>query len=688
MLHLAEYLPAALPPVGPDGAPPKGAGKIGLAEAARRSGLSVGQLRRRCLEDWGPRGLAIQERPAEGGKPTWMVWDYADPSLSRVPASQRQDDLSDFTDAQRAQILERRATLDAWQTAVDAAAVLGLNRDKATDQFLLVRASRGSDPVSRRTLYNWAQRDHRRNGLAVLADRRTVKNEEANPFAAFFEAVKDLYLAPNELSIALCHQAAALDFARQGRASEVPHPSTTWREIQRIPKAVRDLRRKGDKYFNDKHAPHLTRDYTLLASNEIWCGDHHKFDVMVRIADGPDGRKRHDRPWLTAWEDLRSRKIVGYSIGLEDPSADVILTTFRDAAIAHGLPSTVLIDNGKDYDARALQGFTKKQRAAAARKDNPIVISEYEAKLRGAFPILGVAVQHARKYHGQSKPIERLFRTVCDRFARLFATYCGNKPENKPDGLEDRLANGEAVNLEEFKAAFAQWLAVDYNGKGGHLGDGMDGDSPDVAFERHMPAAGRRTATESQLNVACLSRVEATVHRNGVTWRKLKFGAFDPAVIALRGRKVMLGVNPDDTSRVAIFDMDGRPLAVANANIRTPFDRDSNAVKAGQKLLANARRAAREYHRQRPALSMDLHTATQLAAARASRPAVIDAVRSTPAPSYPAELPFTHDEVEALSSPPPARSPMRIGPIAEEAPPARREFSFNFDADAEEDRHG
>ncbi len=176
MLQLAEYLPAALPPVGPDGAPPEGARKIGLAEAARRSGLSVVQLRRRCLEDWGPRGLAIQERPAEGGKPTWMVWDCADPSLSRVPASQRQDDLSDFTDAQRAQILERRTTLDAWQTAVDAAAVLGLNRDKATDQFLLVRASRGSDPVSRRTLYNWAQRDHRRNGLAVLADRRTVKN--------------------------------------------------------------------------------------------------------------------------------------------------------------------------------------------------------------------------------------------------------------------------------------------------------------------------------------------------------------------------------------------------------------------------------------------------------------------------------------------------------------------------------
>jgi hypothetical protein len=36
--------------------------------------------------------------------------------------------------------------------------------------------------------------------------------------------------------------------------------------------------------------------------------DHHRCDVWVRHAG------KHVRPWLTCWEDVRSRKIVGWAV--------------------------------------------------------------------------------------------------------------------------------------------------------------------------------------------------------------------------------------------------------------------------------------------------------------------------------------------------------------------------------------
>lgn len=52
--------------------------------------------------------------------------------------------------------------------------------------------------------------------------------------------------------------------------------------------------------------------------NDVWFGDHHQFDVFVL-----DERGRPVRPWLTAWYDIGSGRVVGWCIST-NPNSETI----------------------------------------------------------------------------------------------------------------------------------------------------------------------------------------------------------------------------------------------------------------------------------------------------------------------------------------------------------------------------
>jgi hypothetical protein len=600
-LQLAQYDVAAADPVA---SRPRGAQEIDLAEAHRRSGHSDRHLRRLCVEKWLPAGLARLVNPPDGGKPQWYVWDYADPKLARVaPAALVGADLSRFTDAQRAVIAQRLAILDAWDRALASRHDLGLCEKKATDQFCLIRDARGEKPpVKRATLYRW-RRLKSEGGPAALADERKEKKEADPATDAIFERVKHLYLTRNELSLRLAYEIAATEAIERGEIP--PHYTTLWRRLKTIPKPILTLKRKGREAYTNDHEPYLERDYTSISSNDIWCGDHHRLDLFVRHGSTPDGKPRYVRPWLTAWQDVRSRVIVGYHLAATDPNTDTILRAFKTAALAHGLPGEVMIDNGKDYDARALQGMTKKQRQGGT------VLTESAARLTGVFPLLSVRVQHVQPYHGQSKPIERFFRTLADRFARLFETYCGNSPDARPEDLAGRL--DAAPTLEELQRDFADWLDADYHRRP-HTGDGMDGKIPLTVFAECLVT--RRAATPEQLAFACMPRVgPVTVGQHGVTYKGLNYGGFSAEVAAHHGRQVMLAVDLDDLSKVILIDLEGRPLCRAAENGKMGFGVKNEDLRAGIADKRRTRKVVDEYTQRRTRLVQD----TRDAAIRAAR---------------------------------------------------------------------
>ncbi|QOV90912.1 DNA-binding domain-containing protein [Humisphaera borealis] len=585
---------------------------ISSAEAAERSGRNVGHVNRMCATVWFAQGLARQEKRGKA-RAGWYVSEEADPAFARVKmAADIGTDLRHLSERQRQNSAYRKQILDAWSAACTAAYQLGFDRNAATGRFVQqlllgeVPAFRGeSIKINRSTLYNW-QRRYQAGGLAALADARgTQQAAEAAAKAddPFFARVKELYLTQNRPSLADCVKFASIDARKRGWP--VHNYKACQRMIAAIPRQVVILMREGEKAHYDKCEPPIVRDYYGLRSNSIWCADHHTLDIQCAVPDGKGGMK-HARPTLSGFEDLRSRMIVGWQISAAAPNADVILASFEAAAGECGLPDQVLIDNGKDFDSRTLQGVTKKERREGAAPDRVI----------GAFVLCGVNVAHAKPYAPKSKPIERAFGTVAKGFSKWWSTYTGGTTATKPEGLADAMKAGKAPTLEELRESFAEWLAAGYHDCV-HTGHAMDGQTPREAFAANLDR--KRTMERDLLSFACLPRYgPLKVGRQGVTWKGMFFGAFDSNVQALYGKQVLIAVGDNLSEGVYVLDLDGRLVCKAPPNLRLPFNADKETLREATKLQKQVRKLKKDYVDNRPKMALDpLQMLGELAAEKA-----------------------------------------------------------------------
>ena len=60
-----------------------------------------------------------------------------------------------------------------------------------------------------------------------------------------------------------------------------------------------------------------------------------------------------------------------------------------------------------------------------------------------------MGVKHSLPYNAKSKMIERVHRTIDERFTREFATYAGGDTSKKPFDLADNLAKDNNPWLDE-----------------------------------------------------------------------------------------------------------------------------------------------------------------------------------------------------------------------------------------------
>jgi hypothetical protein len=113
---------------------------------------------------------------------------------------------------------------------------------------------------------------------------------------------------------------------------------------------------------------------------------------------------------------------------------------------AWGIPGHVILDNGREFAAKAITGGAATRFRFKVRDDD----------LPGLFTALGCEIHWATPYSGQSKPIERAFRDLCDTIAkdpRFDGAWTGNRPDAKPEDYGSR-----AVPLEDFLRVVAQGI--------------------------------------------------------------------------------------------------------------------------------------------------------------------------------------------------------------------------------------
>jgi transposase InsO family protein len=666
-----------------------GGGWLTSQEAAERLGISVGQVNRRCGELWAGEGLARLMR-GDDGRQRWHVRQDADDRLADEPTGEGGGggDQVDPADARReaqARILdgltrERREAVAARKLVVEefeqavadnaSLAARGLPSMSKAELFKAFpglalqrhgdRLLCGPKGFSETTLRRWIK-GAAADDLAGLIDKRwqgaraddavvgVVAGSGGPDYSQFLAECRTRWMHDASPSKAAIHKAVAIIARVKGWDVPASVRTTQLHLSASTTPAERVRRRGGPRKFEEDVQPRMDRDYSGLRSNEVWVGDHHRCDWMVSFVDVRTGELKHKRPWLTAWMDCRSRLIVGWRLYLHEPNADEVLLSFRQAAMAHGEPEVVLVDNGKDYNASVLRGSTTQERREARRRQKlrakqriDFGGDEMQTRASGAFTRRGIKVVNCLPYHGESKPIERWFGTLESQCGRIYFrdSYTGPDAKAKPEGLAGRLSRGLAPDLATSRRILADYLDAQYHQQP-HAGHAMDKRTPAEVYAAEWQGQSKRVASPDRLWWEYCSRPKlgtaaapgVKVGQHGVTFDTRHYGKGDPRLLDRIGERVQLVVDPEDYSRVGVETFDGRQIGLFASNERIPFLADGQTARRERRLVSQAKQHVRRGDEGR--LKLAEHPADALSAV-AEQQRAEDADRQPP-PASPAD---------------------------------------------------
>jgi len=401
--------------------------------------------------------------------------------------------------------------------------------------------------------------------LPHLAPKRQGGGAEAAIDPGCWQFLLSDYLRPEQPTWSSCYWRMVRDYA-EPRGLAVPVERTLRRKLEReVDGRLVIGRREGAEALR-RTLPAQERSVADLHALEALNIDGHKFDVFVRWPDGHVAR-----PLMVALQDLHSRKIVAHRI---DESENALATrlVFADCFRDWGIPRACVLDNGRAFASKSITGGAKTRFRFKIRDDEPT----------GVLTALDIQIHWATPYRGQSKPIERGFRDLCDTIAKhpkLAGAYTGNRPDAKPENY-----GSAAIDIDVFRAVVAAGIAA-HNAKPGRRTEMCQGRlSFDQAFAASYQVAPIGKATPEQLRMALLTAEERMCDRQTgvVTLEGNRYWA--PELSRHTGQKLTVRFDPDDLhGEVHVYDRAGGFICTAPAIA---------AVGFFDKASANARRAA------------------------------------------------------------------------------------------------
>ena len=395
----------------------------------------------------------------------------------------------------------------------------------------------------------------REHGEAALIDRRGKhKNHRKAIPDEVFAVFTSYYLDESQKSVRKCMELTESYLRHEHKEGLLPlaSPQTFTREIMRsIPPAAMVLCREGMKACTDKMLPYIHRTYDDLSSNDIWVCDNHTFDVFIN-----DGE--HEKPirvYLTAFQDVRSRKFMGWYVTL-NPSSTATLIALRRGIEKYGIPKRILSDNGREFLTFDIggRGFRKSRKLSREEHEIPTIMQN-----------LGIEFTTAMVRNARAKIIERAFLDVKNGFSKMFDGYTGGTIAERPERLKKTGKDAENFTLlPEFVEYVDKYIDGIFN-KHKHNGVGMDGRTPDQVYEACL--VEQTVATAEQLNLMMLRNTRMQkVTRDGVyitlCGQKVPFNSGELNFYHIN-RKVYVRYNPDDLQEVRVYDDQDRFLCTA-----------------------------------------------------------------------------------------------------------------------------
>jgi len=442
------------------------------------------------------------------------------------------NELNDVPGTKRQEALQRLGLIERFE----AFAATYKSRSLAVEFFVR------ENNISRGSLYRWLTRYHNQ-GLVGLIDTRggsrfikQIISEDA------FEFFKTMYLTQQRLSVKTCWLNINYINKSENRGWKIPSLMYMYKFIKsQIPLGVQVLHREGIRAYEAKCAPHIQIDPDSVGPGAIWVGDHSQLNCWIRH------RNRWIRPWLTAWQDMRSRAILGFFVS-PNPNQTTILQAFKRAVLKYGPPDVVKVDNGRDYDSESWTGTTKVRRRALRKG----YIDEH--LVAGIYAMLDIAVSFAIPYRPKSKPIERFFDTLDCQFTKTISTYCGKDAERKPEELNKLLQRektiSQAYDINSVAEQLEEYIEI-YNNSA-HTGLGMNNRTPMQVFASRE---SRRVLAEGVIDL--IARVwsgELTIGKNGVRFKGMYYGQYNTELLIHQGKKVRISYDPDDLRQIYVYN--------------------------------------------------------------------------------------------------------------------------------------
>ncbi len=465
------------------------------------------------------------------------------------PVRSRDEAWAEFEKLSKAQKAKAETRLIAVSN-VEAIEAAGFTRSDAVNT---AAQQAGTSP---KTVWNWlalvdavAHEDR----LAYLAPRLgQTKRASAELSPEFVALVKSDWLRQSQPSLTSCYDRAERIAKAEGIAVSPLHQVRRHLKAT-ISKPTEILMRKGPQALK-AYYPHQDRDKSAMAPMECVCADYHKFDVFIRWP----GETLPVRAQMIAFTDIYSGKFLAWRLSLTANSHTVQLT-FGDLVERYGIPKAALLDNGREFAAKVFTGGAPTRFRFKVKEDD----------IPGLLPMLGVKVHWATPYSGQSKPIERAFRDLCDRVAKHPAfegAYTGNKPDAKPENYGNR-----AIPLDEFRTVLDEEMEA-HNARQGRRSEVAFGRSFNEVFEEGYKATPIRKATAEQRRLWLMGAEGVRGKNTNGELTLLGSRYWSEWMYRIAGKKVVARFDPDNLhAGVHVYDLDGHYLGHAGTVAKGGF---------------------------------------------------------------------------------------------------------------------
>lgn len=461
---------------------------------------------------------------------------------------------------------------------VEALARSGYSKSGAVAHVVQIHGARhrqgegDQHKFSTQTVYNWQKAVRhlsRGDWLPALAPQTQGRTATAECDPEAWEFLKGDFLRLARPSFESCMDRLTETAAVRGWS--LPSSKTLQRRLDKeIPAAVRVLAREGAEKLARMYPP-MERDRGEFHAMQAVNADGHRWDVFVSMPD----KQKPIRPLMLAIQDLYSGKILSWRLA-ENEGADTVRLAFGDLFRDHGVPEKVWLDNGRGFASKWITGGTPNRFRFKVKAEDPV----------GVLTALGCEIHWTRPYSGQSKPIERAFRTLCDHVAKhpeFQGAYCGNNPMAKPEDYGSR-----AVPFHVFKAVVNKAIQL-HNAKVGRRTRVCRGVlSYDQAFDQSLANAMVRRATEAQLRMCMLAHEAVTADRLTGHVKLFENRYWAPFLSEHRGEKLVVRFDPDRLHELPaeIYTMHGAYLGPAELQEASGFADAAAAREHGRARAA------------------------------------------------------------------------------------------------------